>query len=176
MGKNSDEITTVKYINWNSSLGIWWWGYILLWNDMSCDLFIGATKFGRHFVFPLSLFFFVHLFPAVKACGEYMYTYYLTNYIVFSFFSYTMSRYHHHHYVVPPARISLTLSRHFSLLFIASGRSSGLHPESSQSCCVYVQAGCLAFARPYAGVHRSTSLMSSSLLLQQCPACLVCLT
>ena len=25
------------------------------------------------------------------------------------------------------------------------------------------------------GVHRSTSLMSSSLLLQQCPACLVCL-
>ena len=26
------------------------------------------------------------------------------------------------------------------------------------------------------GVHRSTSLMSSSLLLQQCPACLVCLT
>ena len=29
------------------------------------------------------------------------------------------------------------------------------------------------FARPYVGVHRSTSLMSSSLLLQQCPACLV---
>ena len=26
---------------------------------------------------------------------------------------------------------------------------------------------------PYAGVHRSTSLMSSSLLFQQCPACLV---
>ena len=26
-----------------------------------------------------------------------------------------------------------------------------------------------AFARPYEGVHRSTSLMSSSLLLQQCP-------
>ena len=34
-------------------------------------------------------------------------------------------------------------------------------------------AGRPAFARPYAGVHRSTSLMSSSLLLQQCPACLV---
>ena len=31
----------------------------------------------------------------------------------------------HHHQVVPPARISLTLSRHFSLLFIAFGRSSG---------------------------------------------------
>ena len=82
----------------------------------------------------------------------------------------------HHHDVVPPARISLTLSRHFSLSFIASGRSSGLHPVSSHSCCMYVLAGHPAFAWSYAGVHRSTSLMSSSLLLQQCPACLVHLT
>ena len=82
----------------------------------------------------------------------------------------------HHHHVVPPARISLTLSRHFSLSFIAFGRSSGLHPVSSQSCCIYVPAGHPAFARPYLGVHRSTSLTSSSLLLQQCPACLVRLT
>ena len=59
------------------------------------------------------------------------------------------------------------------LSFIASGRSSGLHPASSHSCCMYVRAGRPAFARPYAGVHKSTSLMSSSLLLQQCPACLV---
>ena len=34
--------------------------------------------------------------------------------------------------------------------------------------CMYVRAGRPAFARPYVGVHRSTSLMSSSLLLQQC--------
>ncbi len=33
-----------------------------------------------------------------------------------------------------------------------------------------------AFTRPYVGVHKSTSLMSSFLLLQQCPACLVRLT
>ena len=83
---------------------------------------------------------------------------------------------HHHHHVVPQARISLTLSRHFSLSFIASGRSSGLHPISSHSCCMYVRAGRPAFARSYVGVHRSTSLMSSSLLLQHCPACLVRLT
>ena len=83
---------------------------------------------------------------------------------------------HHHHHVVPLARISLTLSRHFSLSFIASGRSSGLHPVSSHSCCMYVRAGRPAFARPYVEDHRSTSLMSSSLLLQQCPACLVRLT
>ena len=77
---------------------------------------------------------------------------------------------------MPLARISLTLSRHFSLLFITSGRSSGLHPISSYSCCMYVQAGHPAFARPYVGIHRSKSLMSSSPLLQQCPACLVRLT
>ena len=43
---------------------------------------------------------------------------------------------HHHHHVVPPAQISLTISRHFPLLFIASGRSSRLHPVSSHSCCM----------------------------------------
>ena len=32
-----------------------------------------------------------------------------------------------YHHLVPPARISLTLSRHFSLSFIAFGRSSRLH-------------------------------------------------
>ena len=84
--------------------------------------------------------------------------------------------YHCHHHVVLPAWISLTLSRHSSLSFITSSRSSGLHPVSSQSCCMYVRAGCTGFARLYEGVHRSTSLMSSSLLLQHCPACLVRLT
>ena len=83
---------------------------------------------------------------------------------------------HHHHNVVLLAQISLTLSRHFSLSFIASGRSSGLHPISSHSCWMYVCAGHPTFSQPYVGVHRSTSLMSSSLLLQQCPACLVHLT
>ena len=76
---------------------------------------------------------------------------------------------YHHHHDVRLARISLTLSLHVSLSFIASGRSSGLHPVSSHSCCMYVRA----FDWPYAGVHRSTSLTISSLLLQQCPACLV---
>ena len=44
---------------------------------------------------------------------------------------------HHHHHVVLVAQIFLTLSRHFSLSFIASGRSSGLHPVSSYSCWMY---------------------------------------
>ena len=84
--------------------------------------------------------------------------------------------YKYHHDVVPLAGMSRTLSRHFSLSFIASGRSNELHPVSSHRCCIYVRAGRPAFAWPYAGVHWSTSLMSSSLLLQQCPTCLVRLT
>ena len=88
----------------------------------------------------------------------------------------SVTYHHHHHHVMPPARISLTLSRHFSLSFIASGRSSGLHPVSSHSCCMYNLAGRPTFARPYVRVHRSTSLMSLSLLLQQCPSYLVRLT
>ena len=80
---------------------------------------------------------------------------------------------HHHHHIALVARISLTLSRHSSLSFIALGRSSGQHPVSSHSCWMYVRAGRPAFARPCVGIHKSTSLMSSSLLLQQCPACLV---
>ena len=82
----------------------------------------------------------------------------------------------HHHHIALVARISLTLSRHSSLSFISLGRSSGQHPVSSHSCWMYVRAGRPAFARPCVGVHKSTSLMSSSLLLQQCPACLVRLT
>ena len=77
----------------------------------------------------------------------------------------SIHRYHHHH-IVLVARISLTLSRHSSLSFIALGRSSGQHPVSSHSCWMYVRAGRPAFARPCVGIHKSTSLMSSSLLLQ----------
>ena len=73
---------------------------------------------------------------------------------------------HHHHHIALVARISLTLSRHFSLSFIALGWSSGQHPVSSHSCWMYVRAGRPAFARPCVGIHKSTSVMSSSLLLQ----------
>ena len=53
---------------------------------------------------------------------------------------------------------------------------AGLHSVSSHSCWMHVRAGRPAFARPYVGVHRSTSHMSLSLFLQQCPASLVRLT
>ena len=62
------------------------------------------------------------------------------------------------HHIMLAARISLTLSLHFFLSFIASGRSSGQHPVSSHICWMYVRAG-PAFARPCVGVHKSTSLL-----------------
>ena len=51
-----------------------------------------------------------------------------------------------------------------------------LNPVSAESYCILVQTGRPVFARPCEGVHRSISLMRSSLLLQQSPACLVRLT
>ena len=104
-----------------------------------------------------------------------IYAYYI--YVPIYLYIYTSyihgNRYRYHHHDVRLARISLTLFLHVSLSFIAFGRSSGLHPVSSHSCCMNVRAGRPAFDWPYAGVHRSTSLTISSLLLQQCPACLV---
>ena len=75
--------------------------------------------------------------------------------------------------IISSAQISLTLSCHPSLSSNSSSSSSGLHPVSTQSCCMYIRGSRLAFAWPCEGVHKSTSLMSSSLLLQQCSTCLV---
>ena len=70
------------------------------------------------------------------------------------------------------ARISLALSFHLSLSFIAPCRSSKLHLVSLQSWYKLVLAVRSTLARPYVGVHWRRSVMSSSWLLQQCPACL----
>ena len=120
-----------------------------------------------------------NFFRLIEKMAEEVSNVYFSFYFVFFFclnYKYFFYLFRHHHHVVPLARISLTLSRHFSLSFIVSGWSSGLHPLSSQSCCMYVRAGRPAFARPYVGIHRSTSLMSLSLLLQQCPTSVVRLT
>ena len=116
--------------------------------------------------------YYCYIFVTIGSCFYSQWSLLFT----FQYFSFVFKRLHHHHHVVLVARISLTLSRHFSLSFIASGRSSGQHPVSSHSCWMYVRAGGPDFARPCVGVHKSISLMSSSLLLQQCPSCLVRLT
>ena len=87
-------------------------------------------------------------------------------------------------YVYSSTIMSCRLHRYpWPSLAISPYRSS--LPAGLQGCipnphiaavCMYVRAGRPAFARPYVGAHWSTSLLSSSLLLQQCHACLVRLT
>ena len=79
-----------------------------------------------------------------------------------------------HHQVALLAQISLTLSHHLSISSSASGMSSRLHPESVQSCW-QVLVEWPTIAHQCAGVHWRISLMSSSLLLQQCLTCIICL-
>ena len=81
-----------------------------------------------------------------------------------------LSIYHHD---VSLARISRTPSHYLSLSSIATGSSSRIHPVFVQSCCRSVLGGHLTFVRSYEGVHWTTSLISSSLLLQLCPTCSV---
>ena len=82
--------------------------------------------------------------------------------------------YHQHHRVSLIARFSLTLCLYLCrsvypfLLSIAPGSSSNLYLYRA---VVTVLAGRPTLARLCEGVQ--TSLMNSSLLLQQCPACLV---
>ena len=83
---------------------------------------------------------------------------------------------YHHHHVAQLARISMTISHQPSLSFIVPGRSSAQHPTSSHSWSMWVLGGRPTLACPCVGFHRRTSLMSSSLLLQLCPACLVRIT
>ena len=71
------------------------------------------------------------------------------------------------------AQISSNLSFHSSLLSIASGRSSILHPVSEQSCSREVFVGRWTLAYPCEGVHWRGSLMSSSLFLQHYLTCFV---
>ena len=83
---------------------------------------------------------------------------------------------HHHHLVVPPARISLTplAIPPYRSSFPAGPRDYNPNPQRSAVCRFKLVT--LFFLGHVKGVHRCTSLMSSSLLLQQCPACLVRVT
>ena len=82
----------------------------------------------------------------------------------------------HHHHVDAASADLPDPPFHPSLSSITPGRSSRLYPVSALSCCMEVLAGRPSFARPCEAFHRSMTLMSSSLLLQQCTACLVRLT
>ena len=76
------------------------------------------------------------------------------------------------HYDMLTPQSSMTLLWYPSLSSIVPNRSSGLHPVSTRSRWVKVFDGQLTLARPCFGVQKKMSFMSSSLLLQQYPACL----
>ena len=88
---------------------------------------------------------------------------------------YHIQDHHHHHYVVPqhgypdPLLPLLSIVHRLRQVFRATSR---ILTELLDVCSSWSSCFCLAIC----GIHRSISLMSSSLLLQQCPACLVCLT
>ena len=78
-------------------------------------------------------------------------------------------------YQVELARHNMTRFLHSSISPIAVFSSSVVHPLSSLSCTIYVFRGRPCFHCPCKGSHRSTSLIISSLLRQQCPEkCILC--
>ena len=87
-----------------------------------------AFKSNIHNLYqPLYIYIYIYYIFSIYKFYIHMYYAYICIFQIY---------HHHHHHVAPLARISLTLSRHFSLSFITSGRSSGLHPVSSHSCCM----------------------------------------
>ena len=84
---------------------------------------------------------------------------------------------HHHYHTAPSARISLNLSRHPSLSSIFFRQISWATSRIGTELLYIGSSWCHpAFSRPREGVHRSKSIIGSSLLLQQCPTCLIILT
>ena len=156
----------------NLHMHIWWfiaiqWCYLYFWSWVRWNTFSLLQFYLQSgLLFDDTIIIYAHTYWQVHTTLPLSLSFFLSLYIY----------HHHHHHVALVARVTLTLSRHSSLSFIALGRSSGQHHVSPHSCWMYVHAGRPAFARLCVGVHKSTSLMSSSLLLQQCPACLVCLT
>ena len=71
----------------------------------------------------------------------YIYVYICMYMYVYIYVYIYMYIYHHHYHVALVAWISLTLSRHSSLSFIALGLSSGQHPVSSHSCFCSAMCG-----------------------------------
>ena len=85
-------------------------------------------------------------------------------------------RHHHHHQNTPTTQTSFTHSCSLSLSIIAFGKSSRRLSVFIYSWWMYVSIGRPALVCPCVGVHEKISLMNSSLLLQQLPACLARLT
>ena len=90
------------------------------WTSSSCylrDSRLGVSGLESYFV--LTLISNLH-----RVNDGFLYLRYILNSLPFIIL-FAIHHHHHHHHIVLAARISLTLSRHSSLSFIALGRSSG---------------------------------------------------
>ena len=80
---------------------------------------------------------------------------------------------HHHYQVTQPARISLTLFLPTIIPIVHWSRQVIQATFCIGKELLYIVSRWSSNLCPYEVVHRSMSLMTSSLLLQLCPACLV---
>ena len=124
----------------DNSLWMHWFGRVL-WRINPCRL-LNAKSFHIYIlnIYDLETQFVENIFKRLNGfnyCYQTLIIQFHTN-NCFGNSKVVTCIYHHHHLVVPSARISLTLSRHLSLSFIAFGRSSTLYPVSSQSWCMQV--------------------------------------
>ena len=109
--------------------------FLSLWYDSTSDWTQVSRAIGKHANHYANgpvvyMYICIHIYMYIYMC-VYMHIYvYMYIYI----YIYVYICIYHHHHVTLSARISLTISSHLSLSSIASGRSSRLHPVSSQSC------------------------------------------
>ena len=97
---------------------------------------IEMGAFGLHLTTVANFTLLIYIYIYIYTCGC-MYVYVSVGLCIYEIclcMRLCVYMYHHHHHIVLAARISLTLSRHSSLSFIALGRSSGQQPVSSHSC------------------------------------------
>ena len=122
IGQSSHQMHNNNIVNFQESMTILNACTKKVWKLIECTTYIYNPLQTHRYMH-------THIHTQTQRTQTHNHTHAHTNYI-------QMIHHHHHHLVVPSARISLTLSRHPSLSFIASGRSSGSHPVSSQNCCM----------------------------------------
>ena len=149
----------------------------------------GHASIGRlartYFHFQFYHLNFTEYFSTYKVLNTYkflLHSFILSSLCLFVCLSLSLSHTHSYAYIhiYESSRAAITdfpdflfLSIHPSLFSIVPCRASKLHPVSAPCYCRYVLACQPALSHTCVGVHRRTSLMSSSLFLQQSLTCLV---
>ena len=132
----SNSFNWVLFFNSNIFCFIFIYTFVNIWSctgdlchfSLVCSVvlwFSSALVLEFTFVFIQGLISFISV-----ECIPLRFSWNVNHLLAFKFINFSI----HHHHIALVARISLTLSRHSSLSFIALGRSSGQQPVSSNSC------------------------------------------